>query len=192
MSNTRARFWRELSSFASASRRRLLNLPDAALLDDRVALRTEPGAHEDVLDVAQTRLAAVDQVFAFARPEQTPGDRDLARLRMRRMDHNRRVRIDDGGRIERCFRNRVGIDQNHGHRRHADWFPRLRPRENHVFHARAAQTARRLLAQHPADRVAEVRFAATIRSDDGGDATPVKPQLGAIAKRLETLEFDFP
>ena len=54
------------------------DLPDAPLLDDGVALRAQAGAHENVLDIAQARRAAVDEVFALARTEQAPRDGDLA------------------------------------------------------------------------------------------------------------------
>ena len=53
------------------------DLADAALFDDGVAFGTQAGAHEQVLDVAQPGRLAVDQVFAFTRPEQAPGDRDF-------------------------------------------------------------------------------------------------------------------
>jgi len=43
------------------------DLTDAALLDDGVGLRAEARSHEKVLDVAQPRLAAIDQVLALAR-----------------------------------------------------------------------------------------------------------------------------
>ncbi len=42
------------------------DLTDAALLDDGVAIRTQPHAHEDFLDVAQAGHTAVDEVFALA------------------------------------------------------------------------------------------------------------------------------
>ena len=53
------------------------DLADAALLDDGVAFRTEAGAHEEVLDVAQAGDFAVDQIFAFAGPEQAARDGDF-------------------------------------------------------------------------------------------------------------------
>ena len=53
------------------------NLADAALLDDGVAFRSQAGAHEQVLDVAQPRGSAVDQVFALAGAEQAPRDGDF-------------------------------------------------------------------------------------------------------------------
>ena len=56
------------------------NLPDAALLDDGVALRPQARADEKVLDVAQPRELAVDQVFAFAGAKQAARDGDFARL----------------------------------------------------------------------------------------------------------------
>ena len=65
---------------AAVLRFRREDLADAALLDDRVAFRAEAAAHEDVLNVAQAGLAAIDQVFAFAGAEQAAGDGDFARL----------------------------------------------------------------------------------------------------------------
>ena len=53
------------------------NLPDASLLDDRVALRAQARAAEQILNVAQPRGVAVDQIFALARPVQAPRDGDL-------------------------------------------------------------------------------------------------------------------
>ncbi len=56
------------------------DLPDAALLDDGVAFGAQAGADEEVLDVAQPRDFAVDQVFALARSKQPPRDGDFAGL----------------------------------------------------------------------------------------------------------------
>ena len=53
--------------------------------------------------------------------------------------------------------------------------------EDHIFHARAAQALGRLLAQHPTDGVAQVRFAATIRSDDGRDPRPLN-RISVLSK----------
>src|SRR5208283_2643280 len=57
--------------------------------------------------------------------------------------------------------------------------------ENYVFHARTAQSLGGLLAQHPGDGIRDVGLAATVGPDDGGDAVPVKLEVGAIAKRFE-------
>ena len=56
-------------------------LPDALLLDNGVGFRPKPGAHEDVLDIAQAAKFAVEQVFAFAGAKQTAGDDDFALAR---------------------------------------------------------------------------------------------------------------
>ena len=53
------------------------NLADAALLDDGVALRAEAGAAEQILNIAQPRVVAVDLVFALAGTVETPRDGDV-------------------------------------------------------------------------------------------------------------------
>ncbi len=57
------------------------DLPDAALLDNRVALRAEAAPHENILNIAQPGLPTVDQIFAFAGTKQAARDRDLAGFR---------------------------------------------------------------------------------------------------------------
>ena len=47
---------------------------------------------------------------------------------------------------------------------------RRRALEDHVLHLAAAEQPGRLLAQHPAHRVGDVRLAAAVGPDDGGDA----------------------
>ena len=63
---------------AAVHRLRIENLADAALLDDGVAVGTESHAHENFLDVAQTRHAAIDDVFALARAVEPAADDDFA------------------------------------------------------------------------------------------------------------------
>src|SRR5205823_267929 len=62
---------------AAIVRLRRKNLTDAALLDDGVAFRSKTAAHKDVLDIAQARDTAIDQVFAFARAEEAARDGDF-------------------------------------------------------------------------------------------------------------------
>ena len=62
--------------------------------------------------------------------------------------------------------------------------------ENHVLHAGAAEALGALLAEDPADGIAEVRFSAAVRADDGGDAGTVESHVGAVVKRLEALDID--
>src|SRR5690606_21433034 len=56
--------------------------------------------------------------------------------------------------------------------------------ENEIRAPRAAQGARVMLAQNPADRVHDVALAAPVRADHRGHAR-TEAQLGAIGKRLE-------
>jgi len=46
------------------------DLPYASLLDERVGLRPQARAHEDVLDVAQAAEFAVELILAFTGAEQ--------------------------------------------------------------------------------------------------------------------------
>src|SRR5690606_36399777 len=59
--------------------------------------------------------------------------------------------------------------------------------EDRRLHLGAADRRRLLLAQHPADRVADVRLAAAVRPHDRRDAI-VEAQLRAIRERLESLQ----
>src|SRR5205085_244506 len=54
------------------------NLADTALLDESIALRPEPGAHEQFLNVTQPAELSVQQVFAVPRAEQPAGDHNFS------------------------------------------------------------------------------------------------------------------
>ena len=170
------------------------NLADTPLLDDRVAFRTKAAAHENVLDVAQPGLTAINEILAFTRPEQTPRNGDLARLGTRMVNDGMAARGVNFVNLVRFRRDLLSqrVDQHHGYGSHPNRLPRLRSREDHVFHAGAAQTPSRLFTKHPADRIAEVRFAASVRTDHSGDPVAIESQLGTVTKRFKSLEFDFP
>ena len=59
---------------------RAQELPDAALLDDRVVIGAEARAEEQVLHVPQPHHLAVEDVLALAVAEQFARDRDFAAL----------------------------------------------------------------------------------------------------------------
>src|SRR5690606_37560334 len=65
----------------------------------------------------------------------------------------------------------------------------LRPLEDRLLHLGASDRRGALLAEHPADGVADVGFPAAVRSDDGGDAV-VESEFGPISERLETVEME--
>ena len=146
------------------------DLPHAALLDDGVAALADARPHEHVVDVAQTTGDLVDQVLAGAIPEEPTRDADLRVVGVGRGD----VPLVLEG------------DRHLGH-------PGLAARggaaEDHVPHARAAQVLRALLAETPPDGVDDIRLAATVGTDDAGDAL-IKEHRLAVCKGLEAVNFD--
>ena len=64
-------------------------------------------------------------------------------------------------------------------------FSVLRAVENNVLHARSAKGFRRLFAEHPTDRVRNVALAATVRTDDTGNAV-FELNLLPVGERLKT------
>ena len=243
---------RFLDDVAAVERLGRQDLADAALLDDGVGFRTQARTHEKVLDVAQSRLAAVDQVLAIARAKQTARDDDLLFAPGLNLLGHRGQRVPIGmpiavrfaiavGRrtvdvfdvqLIRCefdrrgrFRNECGlgsrrdlgslagnrralptlrhfrtcpgddrppfgIDQRHRDLCHAQRLAVPRPGEDHVFHASAAQAFSRLLAEHPGDGVTQSRLAAPVRADHRRQSAARETHLGAVAKRLEPLDFN--
>src|SRR5690606_34597741 len=61
--------------------------------------------------------------------------------------------------------------------------------EDDVFHRAGAHRLRALLAEHPGDRVREVRLAAAVRADDPGHAAG-ETDLDRIDERLETRDLE--
>ena len=62
--------------------------------------------------------------------------------------------------------------------------------ENDVRHFAAAQRLGRLLAEHPADGVEHVRFAAPIRPDDARSRRGGNSSIGLRGEGLEAEEFE--
>ena len=71
---------------------------------------------------------------------------------------------------------------------HLSGFAGIGTFKNDVLHLAAAQSFRALFAQHPADRVGDVRFAATVRTDDGSD-TRLETERGRISEGFETVQL---
>ena len=82
------------------------------------------------------------------------------------------------------------VDHRHRDRSHADRLAVPGTGEDYVFHPAPAETLGRLLAKNPTDRVAQVRFAAAVRSDHRGNTRAVKAHLRAVAEGLKPLEFN--
>src|SRR5262249_5631618 len=156
------------------------DLADAALFDNCVAFRTQARTHEQILDVTETRALAVDQVFAFAGAVETTGDRDLRRLLAGAIFDGMRL-VGSGLGLS------VRVYQSHGDVGHAERFAVTRAGKNHIFHACAAQAFGALLAQDPADGIADIALAASIGPNNRGDALPVKAEFRPFAKAFKSL-----
>ena len=104
---------------------------------------------EQVDEVAQAELLAVEQELVLARSEQPPTQLDLAEV-----DRQQPVLVveddRDIGHAQRAARGRAGVDE--------------------VLRAPRAQGPA-LLAEHPAQGVSEVALAAAVGAHDGADAT---------------------
>src|SRR5262249_51547131 len=72
---------------------------------------------------------------------------------------------------------------------HSDRLARRTTVEDHVFHRVAAELAGALLAEHPANRVRNVRLAATVRSDDARDAV-AQLHDRLVDEGLEALDLE--
>src|SRR4029077_6423972 len=121
---------------------------------------------EQRVDVFQAGARAVDQILALTGAEEAPRDFDLVEL-----DVEPLVGIIDG---ERAL--------GHADRRLAG-----AARVNDVFHLLATQPTRIALAEGPPDRIDQVRLAATVGADDGGDPA-AEWHLRAAGKGLEPLQ----
>ena len=84
-----------------------------------------------------------------------------------------------------------GVDQRQRDFGHARGLAVARAGEDDVFHLDAAQALSRLLAEHPGDRVRDIRLAAAVGTDDRGDAVAGQLHLGAVAERFEAENLDF-
>ena len=127
------------------------DVPDAALLDDRVRTLANAGAQEQVRDVEQPNRSPIDEVVAVALAIETPGDLNLRVIAV--------VRRGEA----------VGVVE-----RERDLSETMRPAplraaEDHVLHVFAAEAGGRLLAHAPLDGVHDIGFATAVRPDDTGD-----------------------
>ena len=84
----------------------------------------------------------------------------------------------------------LGIDQGERDLGHSGGLAVARAGEDDVLHADAAQALGGLLAQHPHDGVGDVRLAAAVGADHGGDAVSRQMDLRAVAERLEAEHLD--
>src|SRR5205085_7870165 len=139
-----------------------------ALFHHRVSGTTDAGVGEKILDVAQTARSFVEQIFRIAVAINTAGHADIVPI-----DIQLRRAIREG---ERDFGE-------------AERFSVVGAVENYVGHFAAAERLGGLFAEHPADRVEQIGFAASVRADDRGH-TLVKIEERFIGKRFKAEELE--
>ena len=144
----------------------LQHVVQVALAHDDVHLPAQAGVGEQLGDVEQAALVAVDEVLALARAEQQPADRDLGVV-----DRQRAVGVVDGERD-------LGPPQRR---------PRGGAGEDDVLHLAAAQGLDPLLTHDPGQGVDDVRLARPVRADDAGDAR-LEPQGRGRGEGLEPAQ----
>ena len=147
------------------------DLGDLALLDDRVSAQADAGVAEKVVNVLEARGRLVHQVLGFTGAIEPARNFDLA------------IRSVRSGGLA------VAVVEGQAYLGHADRRAVLRPSEDHVVHAFAAELPSRLLAHHPLDGVDDIRLAAAVRSDDAGHAV-VEAKDRSVDERLEPVELE--
>ena len=162
-----AGFFKDLPALAALGGH---DLRDAALPDDGVAVPADAGVQQQLVDILQAADLPVDAVLALAGAVILAADDDLVGIQIQRVGT---------------------VVQRQAHLCKAHGPAAAGAAEDHVLHlARRAQLAGAGLAQHPAHRVREVRFARAVGPDNGGDAL-VEADLDLIGKALETLDLQF-
>ncbi len=149
-------------------RSREQDLFQLALAHHGMERATDPRLGQELLDVEQPHDLAVDAVFALAAAEDRATDLDLGHRH---------------GDLAR------GVVDHQLHLGHAERRARRRPGEDDVSHVPAAEGARALLAERPADRVHQVRLARSVGTDDHADARD-ELQNGFVRERLEAADLD--
>ena len=139
---------------------------ELALADDDVHLAADAGVAEQLLDVEQPDLVAVDLVLALAGAVHAAGDRHL-------------------GVVDR--QGAVGVVDRQRHLGAAEGGAAGGAGEDDVLHLAAAQALGALLAEHPGDGVDDVGLARPVGADDGGDARAPAAASSADAKDLKPL-----
>ena len=147
------------------------NVSDTALTDDGVAVTSDTGVEEELVNITKSYLALVYKIFAVAVSVIAAGYRNLVI-----------------GTVKSCVGSDLGIikgDRNLGvaHRLAA-----VRTAEDDILHLRTSEALRGDLTEYPTHSVRNIRFTASVRTDDDRCAG-FKDQSRSIGERLEALKF---
>ena len=159
---------RLLENLAALPGLRVDDLIHAALLHDRVGIRSRARIQEHFRDVLEPAGDAVDLVFALARPEKAARNLDFGLI-----ERKAAVLVGDGD-------DGLSVTER---------LERGRAVENDIAHPAASEALGRLLAKHPADRVEDIRLPAAVRADDDRHARQ-KLHHGFQGEALETYQLE--
>ena len=162
------RFFEEQAQLFGA---RFDDAADGALPDDGVGAGPQARAQKHVLHVAAAHGLVVQKVAAGAVAREHAAHGHLAVLAP----------------LAACAV--VGVVKHQLHAGAAGLLAGGGAAENHVLHALAAQLAGLALAQHPAHRIHDVGFAATVRPHHAHQL-PWQHEVGGFSERLEAGELD--
>jgi len=141
---------------------------DLPLGHHRIRGGADAGAHEKPMDIFEAAEIFVDEVLSLARAENTAGDGDLIKLGVEQT-----FTVSKGDR-DLCHTQRLTA---------------VGPVEHHIRHLGTTQRGRPLLAQHPANRIGNIAFAAAVRPHNC-DHAGLELQAGLVRKTLKAGDFD--
>ena len=144
---------------------------EAVLVHERVRFGIDARAREQILHVAETAHALVQQVLALARAVEAARHPDLA-PRDVEVSREAAVIVEDEA------------DLGESHR-----LPRGRAMEDDVFHLVAAEGLGALLSQGPANGIGDIRLAASVGAHDARHARK-DLDIGFLSEGLEALDED--
>ena len=147
------------------------DLRDSALTDDGIAVSAKTRIQKELVDILETHSLAIDKIFAVADTVIASGDRDL---------------IVFGKRRDLAFL--LGIIKGNGDLCVSHRTALLRSRKNDVLHLTAADILGGYLTKHPTHSVGNIRFSASVRADDNGNAS-VKGDHRLVGKGFEALKL---
>ena len=150
---------------------RLDDAADRALADDGVSAWTQTGAQKHILHISAAHRLVVDVITAVAVAGQHTLDGDLCKL----------TPLTTGA-VVIVVKDQLDAGAAGG-------FSGSGAVENHVLHGLTTQFRRLGLAQHPAHRIHDVGFAATVGANHAHQL-PGQQKVGRFSKRFEASKFD--
>ena len=143
------------------------DLRDASLSDDRIAVPSQAGIHEQLIDILETHRSAAQTVLALTRTVEFASDGDLIAVHRQQTVRVVQHQIDHGTALGFALGSTA---------------------EDHIFHTAAPEGLGGLFSEHPAHGVHNIALAAAVGAYHSGDPL-VKGELHLVGKGLEALDL---